>query len=131
MRRLRPGSPPLQKNIPPQNCAAHSPARADGYARIYRDRLYRPVRFKFYHPAKVTPVPTDNEELFYRVDSGEMLSASDMIHLKGLSTDGIVGKSTIAVHRDNLALSVSAQTRGEIFLNQGGNMSAYSNIPRL
>lgn len=54
----------------------------NGYARIYRDRLYRPVRLKYYHPAKVTPVLTNNKELFYRLDSGEMLAASDMIHLK-------------------------------------------------
>lgn len=101
----------------------------NGYARIYRDRLYRPVRLKYYHPAKVTPVLTDNEELFYRLDNGEMLAASDMIHLKGLSTDGIVGKSPIAVHRDNLALSVSAQTYGEMFFNQGGNMSGVFKYP--
>lgn len=101
----------------------------NGYARIYRDRLYRPVRLKYYHPAKVTPVLIDNEELFYRLDSGEMLAASDMIHLKGLSTDGIVGKSPIAVHRDNLALSVSAQTYGEMFFNQGGNMSGVFKYP--
>lgn len=101
----------------------------NGYARIYRDRLYRPVQLKYYHPAKVTPVLTDNEELFYRLDNGEMLAASDMIHLKGLSTDGIVGKSPIAVHRDNLALSVSAQTYGEMFFNQGGNMSGVFKYP--
>lgn len=101
----------------------------NGYARIYRDRLYRPVRLKYYHPAKVTPVLTDNEELFYRLDSGEMLSVSNMIHLKGLSTDGIVGKSPIAVHRDNLALSVSAQQYGEMFFNQGGNMSGIFKYP--
>ena len=52
----------------------------NGYVRIYRDRqLYRPVWFKYYHPAKVTPVLTDNEVLFYRLDNEEMLSASDMI----------------------------------------------------
>nr|DAU68384.1 MAG TPA: portal protein [Caudoviricetes sp.] len=93
------------------------------YAQIYRDKQYRPLRLKYYHPAKVEPVLTDNEELFYRLDSGEILPADDMIHLKGLSTNGYKGKSPIAVHRDNLALSVSAQQYGEMFFNQGGNMS--------
>ena len=101
----------------------------NGYARIYRDKLMRPLRIRYYHPAKVEPVLTDNEELFYRLDSGEILSATDMIHLKGLSTNGYKGKSPIAVHRDNLALSVSAQQYGEMFFNQGGNMSGVFKYP--
>ncbi len=101
----------------------------NGYARIYRDKLYRPLRLKYYHPARVEPVLTDKEELFYRLDSGEMLPAYDMIHLRGLSTDGVKGKSPIAVHRDNLALSVSAQNYGERFFNQGGNMSGVFKYP--
>lgn len=101
----------------------------NGYARIYRDKHYRPLRLKYYHPAKVEPVLTDNEELFYRLDSGEILPAYDMIHLKGLSTNGYKGKSPIAVHRDNLALSISAQEYGEMFFNQGGNMSGVFKYP--
>ncbi|GAB0481666.1 phage portal protein [Alistipes indistinctus] len=101
----------------------------NGYARIYRDKMYRPLRLKYYHPAKVEPVLTDSEELFYRLDSGEILPSSDMIHLKGLSTNGYKGKSPIAVHRDNLSLSVSAQKYGEMFFNQGGNMSGVFKYP--
>ncbi len=101
----------------------------NGYVRIYRDKLYRPVRLKYLHPARVAPMLSDKDELFYRLDTGEMLPADDIIHLKGLSTDGIKGKSPIAVHRDNLALSVSAQTYGEMFFNQGGNMSGVFKYP--
>lgn len=101
----------------------------NGYARIYRDKLYRPLRLKYYHPARVEPVLTDSEELYYRLDSGEIIPAYDMIHLKGLSTNGYKGKSPIAVHRDNLALSVSAQQYGEMFFNQGGNMSGVFKYP--
>jgi HK97 family phage portal protein len=101
----------------------------NGYARIYRDKMYRPLRLKYYHPARVAPMLSDKDELFYRLDTGEMLPVDDMIHLKGLSTDGIKGKSPIAVHRDNLALSVSAQTYGEMFFDQGGNMSGVFKYP--
>jgi HK97 family phage portal protein len=101
----------------------------NGYARIYRDKLYRPLRLKYLHPAKVEPMLSDNGELFYRLDTGETLPADDIIHLKSLSTDGIKGKSPIAVHRDNLALSLSAQAYGEMFFNQGGNMSGVFKYP--
>lgn len=101
----------------------------NGYARIYRDRLHRPQRLKFYHPARVEPFLTEDEVLFYRLDNGEMLPCDDMIHLRGLSTNGIKGKSPIAVHRDNLELSYSAQKYGDLFFAQGGNMSGVFKYP--
>lgn len=101
----------------------------NGYARIYRDRLYRPVRLKFLHPLTVEPVLTDDDELFYRLNTGEMLSTDDVIHIKNLSTNGYKGKSPIAVHRDNLSLTMAAQEYGERFFNQGGNMSGVFKYP--
>ena len=58
-----------------------------------------------------------------------MLPNGDIIHLRGLSTNGYKGKSPIAVHRDNLALSVSAQDYGKRFFDQGGNMSGVFKYP--
>lgn len=101
----------------------------NGYVRIFRDRHYRPERLLFLHPARVEPLLTDNDELFYRLDSGELLPNDDMIHLRGLSTNGYKGKSPIAVHRDNLQLSVSAQLYGKRFFDQGGNMSGVFKYP--
>lgn len=37
----------------------------NGYVRIFRDKRYRPVRLKFIHPARIEPLLTDNDELFY------------------------------------------------------------------
>lgn len=101
----------------------------NGYARIYWDKNSRPARLQFIHPARVEPVLTTSDELFYRLDSGELVHNSDMIHLKGLSTNGIKGKSPIAVHRDNLSLTMAAQEYGERFFNQGGNMSGVFKYP--
>lgn len=101
----------------------------NGYARIFRDRNYRPIRLQLIHPAKVEPTLSPAEELFYRLDSGELIFCDDMIHLRGLSTNGIKGKSPIAVHRDNLSLTMAAQLYGEKFFNQGGNMSGVFKYP--
>ena len=101
----------------------------NGYARIFRDKRYRPARLKFIHPARIEPILTDNDELFYRSDTGELLPNENVIHLRGLSTNGYKGKSPIAVHRDNLALSVSAQLYGKRFFDQGGNMSGVFKYP--
>lgn len=101
----------------------------NGYARIHRGKDARPIRLQLIHPAKVEPILNANEELFYRLDNGELLSNDELIHLRGLSTNGIKGKSPIAVHRDNLSLTMAAQEYGERFFNQGGNMSGVFKYP--
>lgn len=101
----------------------------NGYARIHRGKDSRPIRLQLIHPAKVEPILNSNEELFYRLDNGELLPNDELIHLRGLSTNGIKGKSPIAVHRDNLSLTMAAQEYGERFFNQGGNMSGVFKYP--
>lgn len=81
------------------------------------------------HPTQVDPILTDDDILFYRTDKGELLPSHEMLHLRGLSTNGYKGKSPIAVHRDNLSLTASAQQYGEKFFNQGGNMSGVFKYP--
>ena len=101
----------------------------NGYARIYRDKFFRPIRLQLLHPTEIEPILTYDDELFYRDKTGLFIPCYDIIHLKGISTDGYKGKSPIAVHRDNLSLSVSAQRYGEKFFNQGGNMSGVFKYP--
>lgn len=101
----------------------------NGYARIYRDKFFRPVRIQLLHPTEIEPILTCDDELFYRDKTGLFIPCYDIIHLKGVSTNGYKGKSPIAVHRDNLSLSISAQRYGEKFFNQGGNMSGVFKYP--
>ena len=83
----------------------------NGYVRIYRDRQFRLVRLQLLHPTQVEPVLTSDDELFYRTGKGELLPSYDMLHLKGLSTNGYKGKSPIAVHRDNFSLWKIAEAK--------------------
>lgn len=101
----------------------------NGYVRIWRDSTFRPTRLQLLHPTQVEPQLTSEDELYYRTDKGELLPSYDMLHLRGLSTNGYKGKSPIAVHRDNLCLTASAQQYGERFFNQGGNMSGVFKYP--
>lgn len=75
------------------------------HPRIHRDALFRTVRLQLMHPTEVEPVHTDDDELYYRTYKGEIVPVYDMIHLRGLSTNGYKGKSPIAVHRENLSLT--------------------------
>lgn len=101
----------------------------NGYARIHRDEQFRPERLQILKPYDVEPILTADDELVYRLYNGELLPAYDIIHLKGLSVNGYNGKSPIAVHRENLTLTQSAQEYGEKFFTQGGNMSGVFKYP--
>jgi len=101
----------------------------NGYARIYRDHLFRPVRLQKLQPYECEPILTVDDEVVYRLSNGELLPSYDIIHLKGMSTNGYKGKSPIQVHRENLSLTQSAQDYGEKFFTQGGNMSGVFKYP--
>ncbi len=44
----------------------------NGYARIHRDKDFRHIRLQLLHPVKVELILNSNEELFYRLDNGEL-----------------------------------------------------------
>lgn len=101
----------------------------NGYAVIIRDRYYRPVSLVIYHPSKVSP-RLENGVLKYRVSGiSAELDAWDIIHLRGMAIDGIVGKSPIAVHRENLDLANSSLRYGSDFFKKGGNTSGVYEHP--
>lgn len=50
-----------------------------------------------------------------------ILDAADILHIPGLSFDGLVGKSVIGLHRETIGLAVSAQEYGARFFGQGAS----------
>ena len=104
-------------------------ASGNGYARIYRDRDFNPIRIEYLKSCDVTPYFDQNTgHLHYRVGK-EVLMPYEIIHIKGLGTDPIRGKSPIAVHRENLALALEAQAYGESFFSKGGNVESVFEYP--
>ena len=100
----------------------------NGYVRIMRDKGGRPIKLMMLEPQVPQPVLSKNDELFYNVN-GEMVHSDDMIHVKGLVVDGFKGKSPIAVHRENLCLTMEVQKYGEQFFSKGGNTSGVFEVP--
>ncbi|MCQ2137881.1 MAG: phage portal protein [Bacteroidales bacterium] len=104
--------------------------RGNGYARIIRDRrTFRPVSLQYLESDNVTPELV-NGKLYYRIGStGEVLESYEVLHIKGLGTDPVIGLSPIAVHRLNLSLTYKAQEYGERFFSKGGNTSSVFEHP--
>jgi HK97 family phage portal protein len=99
---------------------AHAVNQGNGYAAIERDkRTFAPLYLWPLDPARVMPV-LENGRLVYVVESDEglpvwKLEAMDVIHVKGLSGDGVNGYATYDMARDELGLGIGARKFCEVF----------------
>lgn len=59
------------------------------------------TRLEIIDPAKVSVAKGDND-VFYQIGTNEPVPSRDIIHLKGFSTDGILGKSPISLLRESI-----------------------------
>lgn len=107
----------------------------NGFARILRDPDdYSPVGLELEHPTEIKIYYTDVEGervLFYEeLDSHEIIPARDMLHFKGLSFDGVQGKSVIAAFaKESVGLSVAAEKFGAKFFGNDTMMTKYLSHP--
>lgn len=102
----------------------------NGYARIRRDRNYRIQSLQYLMPYDVTPQLSADGLLFYRINTTqEVVYQDEILHVKGMGTSPIEGKSPIRVHRENMELSKSVQTYGSRFFTNGGNTSGLFTHP--
>ena len=97
----------------------HLGLHGNAYAWIIRNGNRAPIELKILNPGAVMPFLSSDGALFYKVENILLPIASrDMIHLKGLSSDGIVGKSPIETFRETIALGIATtQTQGSLWKN--------------
>ena len=101
----------------------------NGYTWIIRDVNGVPKRLHFCENHQViVSIDRDKDEVVYRY-KGNVIPSTDMIHLKGICTDGYLGKSPISVHRENLLLSQNVLTYGQKFFTNGGNTEGVYTYP--
>lgn len=124
----------------------HAPGWGNAYGFILRDRSMsrregEVIGIYPIHPSRVWPERDDaTGDLQYRVYRGDTLRqrtqdvpdivpASDMIHLKGLSTDGLVGFSVAQIAAESIGLGLAAQQYGASFFGNGGMPSGLLTHP--
>ena len=101
----------------------------NAYAKIIRNGSYLPIEFEILHASNVNPFKVGNV-LKYKVigvNGGQRtektVDAIDMIHVPGLSFDGIKGKSPIEVAAENIGLGLALQRFGAEFFANGASLS--------
>jgi HK97 family phage portal protein len=102
----------------------------NGYSKIIRDKKYRPMWLDFIHPSIVEPFQVIRNDktktLRYKIKTlgkEEFIEAADMVHFKGISFDGIKGKSPIEISQDSIGLGLAAERFGSEFFANGASFN--------
>jgi len=109
----------------------HLGMRGNAYARIYRDGRGGARELRILHPNFVRPF-LHKGALFYEVTPNpamgdtatgtEILTALEVLHVKNMSSDGILGRSPIQVHRDTIGIGLSNRNFVSDIHNNGGRV---------
>ncbi len=104
----------------------------NGYSKIRRDRFANAKELILCPAYEVTPKKTERGKLYYEwIHDGqtEIIMADDMIHLKNIGTNGLVGLSTAEIQRENLANSIAKQQHEGAFYSNGAKASGILMTP--
>jgi len=116
---------------------AHALTWPGGFSEIERDDANKPVALWPLVPGRVRPFrATPNSDLQYLVDNigggNVILDRMNVIHIKGLSVDGVNGLSMVDQMSDSLGLGIAAERFGSGFYGNGasfGGVISYPNDP--
>jgi len=94
------------------------------FSRITRDGL-------FFIDKNVRILKQDNGQLAYEItETGEVLLAAEVFHMRGPSRDGYTGLSVIAAEREPIGLGLAAQTYGASFYGAGTHVGGIYETPK-
>jgi HK97 family phage portal protein len=97
--------------------------RGDAFTHIEYDGAGKPQLLHWLHPDSVIVKKLPNHRLGYQVtlESGKIkrLHQEEIIHIKYMSDDGIVGKSPIQIARESIGLGLAQQEHGARLFQNG------------
>ena len=112
---------------------AHLCLYGNAYSEIEFDRNGRPVALWPIPPWRVQVKRTENMEKVYELSlpngKQKILRPFQIIHILGLSTDGMKGLSPIAAARQAIGLGLAAEEFGARFFGEGANVGGVAEHP--
>lgn len=115
-----------------QTLQAHVLLHGNGYAWIERDRNATPLGLYVMNPERTYPV-RENGTLYYvtSLTDGSMLKivASDVLHIRGLGFDGLVGYSVIDYAKQTIGLGIAARGHAASYYGKGARPSVLLTYP--
>lgn len=105
----------------------------NAYNYIERDPVGRITSLLPISPNNCDPVyDSKRNKIFYVINTGdkrETIEQTNILHFKGLSFDGIKGKSPVQMARESYGLSIATQKFGAKFFGNGTNMGGIITHP--
>lgn len=113
-----------------------------GIAEIERDGAATPVALWPIHPSRVELDRSSSRDLLYNIRTDDIkidgrerphvvtLPARDVLHIHGLSIDGVDGYSILAMASETLGLGLAVQTFGASFFGRGAHVGGVLEHPK-
>lgn len=121
----------VSANTLKETIQSHAMSYGNGYAWIRRDGSARPLELIILNPFDVVPY-RENGRLWYAIKVGmewKRESPANVLHIKGLSPDGLVGYSVYVKARDSLGEGMAAQQYGSRFFRNSARPSVVIEVP--
>lgn len=102
--------------------------RQNFLAHIQRDPMTgRPQRLKIIEWQRLYDVVEDKEGdgLLYMFDSGQNIPSRDMLHIKGVTRNGLTGEDTLLRQRDTIGGDLASKNQANKIYRNGTKLSGY------
>ncbi len=96
----------------------HALLRGNGYAQIQRNARGKVLSLVPLNPTRVEPKYINGEKIYFYTDNSSQryeIPADEVLHIQGLSSDGLKGISVIEQARRAVALALAAEEHGTDF----------------
>ena len=100
----------------------------NAYCLITRNGGSRPIALDILQPDKVEPLIGDDGEVYYKVKDLGTFGSMEVLHIVGLSFNGLVGKSPIQACKEAVGFGLATQQYGSNFF-KGANLAGVLEHP--
>ena len=102
----------------------------NAYAHIIRNGGARAVELRIIPPEIVEPFKSEDDGLiYYKIKDSNILASKEILHIVGLSFDGVKGQSPIQACQQALGIGMASQQFGANFFGRGANLSGVLEHP--
>lgn len=104
----------------------------NGYARVYRDAYFEPVELEWLKPSDVQLeyLKAKRFTAYHINGQREPLNRSDIIHVRGLSSNGITGISPVAAMRETIGLQITQREHSASTFKNGARFGGFLRAPQ-
>lgn len=127
-------NPEMSPAIFKMTLTAHLITWGNAYCEIERDQMNRPFWLWPITPDRVCVERDADGRIVYRVKNqggnDSILPAADVLHIRGLGFDGLIGYSVIRMAAQSIGLGVAMRDFGSSFFGNGANLGASLSHPK-